>query len=415
VNLNSYAREQDPLSLLVINSFFANMSSTLSHLYTFFLFLQKSLSFVAGLFHSFFDLFTRAGRTTESDAQGTEVQARFTVVSSRRPKESKPLVLPQNVALRQWLEDVKRRITEMTPSQFVSSYMNSANSSDPELGHCNVVNLWDSLPLFHPLSDRLQSAAPWASPSSYVLTKYSPRSVPGSSWLSVCDAQGHSDKKSLPHDADLSVSPPSASLAGAVWTSSPLSLSPIRLDCSYSPFAGENRSYFAPYFSGSPSVVLANNVLDFSIYPSSLHANVGCSIVSDASEEHQEQKKPRLAIEAPTVIYDPAILLTLHPDYSARTLQHGEPNLQTLNLSVSPASPISLACEWSPSGLLVSPVRGTSSLSEPHCTISLRDLSALAELGGIHLDSVLQGSVVHAEGLIPETMSDVLGCSTTRE
>ncbi|OAX39560.1 hypothetical protein K503DRAFT_769410 [Rhizopogon vinicolor AM-OR11-026] len=397
-----------------------------SALFTFLLFLYKSLSLITGLFRAFFDLFTGAGRTSESDSPGTSVKIYFTPASSRRPKGLKSLVLPHSVALRR-LEDVERRIAETTPSQLVSSYSESAYSTDPELGHCNVVNLWESPPRLHILTGRLQSPTPWASPaSSFVLSKHSPESVSCSSWPSVCNTLGHYNKKSLPRDADPSVSPSSVSLQ--FWTGSPRGnqpLSPVRLNCSYSPSAGGNRSHIVPYSNGALSVASANNTFDVPVYVSPPPANVECSVVGDAADESQEQEISTLATKRSTVICDPAILFTLRPTYSARTPGHGERTFQRFTPSTPSASPVSLVSEWSPSGLFASPVRRTSSsspcspphsksLSEP-CFTSVRDLSSIAETNRIHPDSVPLDPVWSAglltKSLVPETVScpDVSG------
>ncbi|KAG0706790.1 hypothetical protein DFH29DRAFT_1076773 [Suillus ampliporus] len=402
-----------------------------SILHTFVLFLHKSLTFITGPFRSFFGLFSGGERATEPDAPGTDGHSFFTLVhliSSQKPKGLKPFVLPQNVVLRR-LEDARCRITH---GQEMAS---STNSSDPELGHCNVVNLRGSPRLSHPLSVRSQLPMPsFSPPSSYAVPKHSNESMSHNSWPPVFDTRLQSGKNSLPYDANLSTSLSSASLK--VWTSSPQGkqiLSPTRPTCSYSQRAGENRfaspfgdrgsSYFAPYFHGVPSVASAADLFDFSVYASSPHVNVECYSASDAPHESQRQAKPRLAAKISTVVYDPAIreVFTLRPSYGTRVPGRGGRNFQKLVLSTPPASPISSVSEWSPSGLFTSLGEQTSSPSS--ITTHTRSLSAAcisspchlfaAEIGGIR--SVPRVPILPvgftAKSFVPDTVScpDICG------
>jgi len=360
-------------------------------MFTFLLFLYKSLSFISGLFHSFFDLFTGAGRTTEADSAGTSAKSYVTPASSHRPKGLKSLVLQHSVALQRF-ENAERRIAGTTPSRLVSSYPESTYTIDPELGHCNIVNFWESSLRSNSLSDRLQSATPWASPSSsYVLQKYSPH--PFSFRPSVFNTLGHSNKKSPSCDVD-----PPPSVALQLWTNSPQgtqSLSPARLNCSYSPSAGGDHSCFVPHVNGTPSIASADNTFDPSIHVSLPHANVEHSVLSDV-DEPQEQETPTLVTDMSTVIYDPAVLSTLRPTYSARTPGHGGRTFQRF--------------KWLPSGPFAGPVRETScstprtrTLSEP-CITCLRDPPAIAEIGGIYPGSVPSVGFP-TKSLVPETVS----------
>ncbi|KAG1747255.1 uncharacterized protein EDB91DRAFT_1245684 [Suillus paluster] len=380
--------------------------SSIPHIFV--LFIHKSLTFITGLFHSFFSLFSRGKRAAETDTPRTEGQSFSTfvqLVSSQKPNRLKPFVLPQNVVLRR-LEDARCRITD----QEIPS---STNSSDPELGRCNVVNLRGSPRLSHPLSVRSQLPMPsFSPPSSYALPKHSHESVSRSSWPPVFDTQIHSGKNSLPspYDTDLSTSLSSASLK--VWTSSPQgkqSFSPTRPNCSYSQGAGENRfaspfgdrgsMYFAPYFHGVPSIASAADLFDFSVYASSPHVNVECYSTSDLAHETKRQEKPRFAAKISTVVYDPVIreVFTLRPSHGTRIPGHGGRNFKKLASSTPPASPISSVSDWSPSGLFTASLAGHTSSSScvtsharslsASCNSSPCDFSA-AEIGGVHPGSV---------------------------
>jgi hypothetical protein len=386
-------------------------------LHIFVLFLHKSLSLITGLFRSFFDFFTAERRATqESDTPGTKGQS-FTIVqlvSSQKPKGLKPFVLPQNVVLRQ-LENARCRTIQGQEMAL------STNSSDPELGRCNVVNLRGSSRLSHPLFDRPELPMPsFSPPSSYAFPFRS-------SWPPVLDTQFQRSKNSLPCDADLSTSLSSASLK--VWTSSPQgkqSRSPTHPNYSYSPSAGENRfaspfgdrgsAYFAPYFKGVPSVASASDLLDFSVYASSPRVNVDHS-ATDASGNAQPREK--LKFKSSTVIYDPVIheVFTLRPSYGTRIPGSGGRNFRKLVSSTPPSSSISSVSDWSPSGLFTSVGERTS--SSP-CTTHTRSLSALcssspcdlsdAEIGGNHPSSVPRVSVrplgfPGKKSLVPDTVS----------
>ncbi|KAG1887000.1 hypothetical protein F4604DRAFT_1916836 [Suillus subluteus] len=403
-------------------------------LHTFVLFLHKSLSLVTGLFRSFFGLFTGGRRATqESDAPGTEGQS-FTIVqlgSSQKPKGLKPFVLPQSVVLRQ-LEEARCRTTQ---GQEMAS---STNSSDPELGRCNVVNLRGSPRLSHPqLFDRPELPMPsFSPPSSYAFPKHSNEYVFRSSWPPVFNTQLQRDKNSLPYNADLSTSLSSASLK--VWTSSPQAKqfrSPTHPNYSYSPSAGENRfaspfgdrgsTYFAPYFKGVPSVASASDLLDFSVYASSPRVNVDSS-VTDASGDTTKLRE-KLRLKSSTVIYDPALreVFTLRPSYGTRIPGSGGRNFRKL-VSSTPSSSISSVSDLSPSGLFTSVGERTS--SSPYTTHT-RSLSALcisgpcdlsdAEIDGNRSGSVLRVSVqpvgFPAKSFVPDTVScPDIPCSIVR-
>ncbi|KAG2146174.1 uncharacterized protein EDB93DRAFT_490442 [Suillus bovinus] len=407
-------------------------------LHNFVLFLHKSLSFITGLFRLFFRLVTGRRRATQrSDTPGTEGQSFFTIVqfaSSQNQKGLKPFVLPKNVILRK-LEDARCRTTQ--GQEMVST----TNPSDPELGHCNVVNLRGSSQPSHPLFDRPELPMPsFSPPSSYAfLKRRSDEYVFRSSWPPVLGTQLQPGKNSFPGDADLSTSLSSASLK--VWTSSPQGkqlCSPTRPNCSYSPSAGENRfaspfgdrgsTYFAPYFKGIPSVASASDLLDFSVYASSSRANVDHSFVIDASGDTQPWKKPRF--KSSTVIYDPFIreVFTLRPSYGTRTPGSGGRNFRKLISSTPPSSSISSVSDWSPSGLFTSVGERTS--SSP-CTMHTRSLSALctsspcnlpdtaSENGGNYPGSDPCVSVrdvgFPAKSLVPDTVScPDIPCSIVR-
>ncbi|KAG1905473.1 uncharacterized protein F5891DRAFT_691764 [Suillus fuscotomentosus] len=398
-----------------------------SILHTFALFLRKFSSFVIGLFHLFFGLFTRGRQATqESNTPGTEGRSFFTIVqlvSSQKPKGLKPFVLPKNVVLRQ-LEEARCKTTQGR------EMASSTNFSDPELGRCNVVNLRGSPQLSHPLFDRPELPMPSFSPlSSYAFPKhYSDEYVFRSSWPPILGTQLQPGKNSLPCDADLSTSLSSASLK--VWTSSPQGKqlrSPTHPNCSYSPSAGENRfaspfgdrgsTYFAPYFKGVPSVASASDLLDFSVYTSSPRVNVDYSSAIDASGDIQPPEK--LRFKSSTMIYDPAIreVFTLRPSYGTRTPGSGGRNFRKLVSSTPSLSSISSVSDWSPSGLFTSVGERTS--SSP-CTTHTRSVSALcisgscdlpdAEIGGNHPSSVPRVSVRHVgfsakKSIVPNTVS----------
>ncbi|KAG2074276.1 hypothetical protein BDR04DRAFT_1151363 [Suillus decipiens] len=407
-----------------------------SILHTFVLFLNKSLSFITGLFRSFFGLFTGGRRASqEPDTPGTKGQSFFTIVqlvSSQKPKGLKPFVLPRKVVLRQ-LEDARCRTTR-------GQEMASSIVSDPELGHCNVVNLRGSPQLSHPLQfDRLELPMPsFSSPSSYASPKRSDEYVFRSSWPPVLGTQPQSGKNSPSCDAGLSTSLSSASLK--IWTSSPQGKqfhSPTHPNCSYSPHAGENRfaspfgnrgsTYFAPYFKGVPSVASASDLLDFSVYASSPRANVDYSSAIDVSGNTQPREK--LRFKSSTMIYDPAILevFTLRPSYDTRTPGSGGRNFRKLVSSTPPSSSVSSVSSWSPSGLFTSVGERTS--SSPYTTHT-RSLSAfcisspcdlsVAEIGGNRPSSVPRVSVRPVgfpvkKSLIPDTVScPDIPCSMVR-
>ncbi|KAG2147550.1 hypothetical protein DEU56DRAFT_753401 [Suillus clintonianus] len=390
-----------------------------SILHTFVHFLHKSLSFITGLFHSFFDRFTGGRRATqEPGTPGTDRNRHsfFTIVqlvSSQKPKGLKPFVLPQNVILRR-LDDVRCRTTQ---GQEMAS---PTNSSDPELGRCDIVNSRGSPRLSRPLSVRPLLPMPSFSP---------PSSGIRSSWPPVFDTQLQSGKNSLPCDEGLSMSLSSTSLK--VWTSSPQGKqfrSPTRPNCSYSPGAGENRfaspfgnrgsTYFAPYFNGVPSVASAADLLDFSVYASSPRVNVEYSSTIDAPGERQRLEKLRFTAKISTVVYDPVIreVFTLRPSYGARTPGRGKRNVQKVVVATPPSSPISSVSDWSASGLFSSLAEQTS--SSP-CTTHTRSLSACcissprdlsgAEIGGINPGSVPRVTVrpvgFPAKSLVPNSAS----------
>jgi hypothetical protein len=400
-----------------------------SILHTFVFFLHKSLSFITGLFHSFFGLFTGGRRATrESDTPETEGRSFFTIVqlvSSQKPKGLKPFVLPQNVVLRQ-LENARCRTTQ---GQGMAS---STNVSDPELGRCNAVNLQGSPQLSHPMFDCPELPMPsFSPPSSYAFPRHSNEYVFRSSWPPVLDTQLQPGKNSLPCDADLSTSLSSASLK--VWTSSPHGKQfrlPTHPNYSYSPGAGENRfaspfgdrgsTYFAPYFKGVPSVASASDLLDFSVYASSPRVHVDYSSAIDASGDTQPREKPRFKLKSATVIYDPATVrevFTLRTSYGTRTPGSGGRNFRKLVSSTPPLSSVSSVSDWSPSGLFTSVGEQTS--SSP-CTTHTRSLSALcisspcdlsdAEIGGNHPGSIPRVSVRPVgypakKSLVPDTVS----------
>ncbi|KAG2367859.1 hypothetical protein BDR07DRAFT_1605852 [Suillus spraguei] len=408
-----------------------------SILHTFVLFLNKSLSFITGLFRSFFGLFTGGRRASqESDTPGTKGRSFFTIVqlvSSQKPKGLKPFVLPQKVVLRQ-LEDARCRTTQG------KEMASPTNVSDPELGHCNVVNLRGPPQLSHSLQfDRLELPMPsFSTPSFCAFPKHSDEYVFRSSWPPVLGAQLQSGKNSLPCDADLTTSLSSASLK--VWTSSPQGKqlhSPTHPNRSYSPHAGENRfaspfgnrgsTYFAPYFKGVPSVASASDLLDFSVYASSPRANVDHSSAIDVSGDTQPREK--LRFKSSTMIYDPAIreVFTLRPSYDMRTPGSGGRNFRKLVSSTPPSSSASSVSNWSPSGLFTSVGEQTS--SSP-CTTHTRSLSAFcisspcdlsdAGIGGNHPSSVPRVSVRPVgfpvkKSLIPDTVScPDISCSIVR-
>ncbi|KAG1750815.1 hypothetical protein EDB19DRAFT_2009346, partial [Suillus lakei] len=330
-------------------------------------------------------------------------QSFFTIVqlvSSQRPKGLKPFVLPQNVVLRQ-LEDARCRTTQ---GQEIAS---STNTSDPELGRCNVVNPRGSPRLSHPLSVRPELPMPsFSPPSSYALPKHSHEYVLRSSWPPVFDTQLQSGKNSLPGDADLSMSLSSASLK-----------LPIRQGAGEnrfaSPFGDRGSTYFAPYFKGVPSVASAADLLDFSVYASSPRVDVDYSSAVDTSGETQRRERQRFTAKISTALED-ATSGKLVP-------------------STPPSSSISSVSDWSPSGLFTSVGEQTSS-SSPYTTHT-RSLSAVCisspcdlsadEIGGIQPGSGPRVSVrpvgfAAKKNLVPETVScpeipGSVGRATTRE